>query len=193
MLPDESFLASSAIIDADHPRVAALAEELRAETPDATIAATFAHVRDRIAHASDVDGGARHPVATTIEANTPVTASETLEAGAGYCYAQAHLLAALLRANGIPAGLRYQEVDDGVGGTVLHGIVAAWAPYLSETGGWLLLDPRHPAGDPRNSGHEWQTRALQHPFERNLPEIHAEPSPAVVTALREGGRFPAQP
>ena len=179
MLPDDSFLAATEIIDADDPAVAALAAELRADTPDATIAATFAHVRDRIAHVDD-DASATDAVTGTIA----VSASETLAAGVGHCFSQSHLLAALLRANGIPAGLRYQVVDSGTGGDVLHGIVAAWAPYLSATGGWLLMDPRFPTGDPRNSGHEWQTRALQPPFERNLPQVHAEPAAVVVEALR---------
>lgn len=179
MLPDESFLAPTDVIDAAHPAVAALAAELARPTPAATIAEVFAHVRDRIAHPSDTGGS-----------EAAVSASDTLAAGEGLCYAQAHLLAALLRANGIPAGLRYQEVDDGSGGTVLHGIAAAWAPYLSETGGWLLLDPRYPSGDYRHSGHEWQTRALQPPFERNLPQVHAEPAAVVVRALRAGGPLP---
>lgn len=185
MLPDESFLASTEFIDADHPRITALAAELRESTPDATLAATFAHVRDRIAHVAD----AAEPAAD-VQPGTPISASEVLEAGAAYCYGQAHLLAALLRANGIPAGLRYQVVDSGTGGDALHGIVAAWAPYLSETGGWLLMDPRYPADDPRNSGHDWQTRALQPPFEKNLPKVHAEPAAPVIAALRDGGPFP---
>lgn len=188
MLPDDSFLAATEIIDADDPAVAALAAELRADTPDATIAATFAHVRDHIAHVDD-DATAT----TAVTGTNAVTASETLAAGIGHCYAQSHLLAALLRANGIPAGLRYQEVDGPAGAPALHGIVSVWAPYLSATGGWLLLDPRYPAGDPRHSGHEWQTRSLQPPFERNLPEIHPDPSPTVVAALRSGGPLPTQP
>lgn len=188
MLPDDSFLAATEIIDADDPAVAALAAKLRADTPDATIAATFAHVRDRIAHVDD-DASATDAVTGTIA----VSASETLAAGVGHCFSQSHLLAALLRANGIPAGLRYQQVDGPAGAPVLHGIVSVWAPYLSATGGWLLLDPRYPAGDARHSGHEWQTRSLQPPFERNLPEIHPDPSPAVVAALRSGGPLPTQP
>jgi transglutaminase-like putative cysteine protease len=42
----------------------------------------------------------------------PVTckASDVLIHGTGYCYAKSHLLVALLRANGIPAGLCYQRL-----------------------------------------------------------------------------------
>ena len=179
MLPDESFLAATAIIDHGHPAVTEIAASVQGRTPDETVRACFAYVRDRIAHPDDTGGSA-----------AAVTASEVLAVGEGICYAQSHLLAALLQANGIPAGLRYQVVDSGTGGDVLHGIVAAWAPYLSATGGWLLMDPRFPTGDPRNSGHEWQTRALQPPFERNLPQVHAEPAAVVVEALRTGGPPP---
>ena len=58
---------------------------------------TFIFVRDSIAHSVDCGG-------------TAVTcrASEVLHVGQGLCYAKAHLLAALLRANGIAAGFCYQ-------------------------------------------------------------------------------------
>ncbi len=57
-----------------------------------------------------------------------MSASQVLAVGIGYWYGQSHLLAALLRANGIPDGLRYQELDGTSGSPVIHGIVAAWAP-----------------------------------------------------------------
>jgi transglutaminase-like putative cysteine protease len=38
------------------------------------------------------------------------SASEALAAGTGYCFAKSHLLAAVLRANGIPAALCYQRL-----------------------------------------------------------------------------------
>ena len=76
-----------------------------------------------------------------------------------------------------------QEVETETGQKVLHGIATVWAPYLSETGGFILVDPRYPENDHRHSGHEWQTRALGHPFERNLPMIHTDMLPVVVNAL----------
>ena len=44
----------------------------------------------------------------------------------GYCYAKSHLLAALLRSNGLPAGLCYQRlsVDDDGAPYSLHGLNA---------------------------------------------------------------------
>ena len=54
---------------------------------------TFVFVRDSIAHSVDCGGTA-----------VTCSASEVLHVGQGLCYAKAHLLAALLRANGIAAG-----------------------------------------------------------------------------------------
>lgn len=64
-------------------------------------------VRDQIRHSADYRPN-------------PVTckASEVLRHGTGYCYAKSHLLAALLRANGVPAGLCYQRLS--VGDGVMH-------------------------------------------------------------------------
>ncbi|MDO5511824.1 transglutaminase family protein [Corynebacterium sp.] len=160
---DAAFLAPTPLIDATHPDITALATSLTGPTPTKTVRAIFAFVRDRITHPAD-----------TGSTSVTATASETLRAGEGDCHHQAALLVALYRAAGIPAALRYQEVLDDTGQTVLHGIATVWAPYLSETGGYILVDPRYPEGDPRHSGHEWQTRALQPPFERNLPERHAD-------------------
>ncbi|GAB3647606.1 transglutaminase-like domain-containing protein [Corynebacterium nasicanis] len=169
---DAEFLAPTTHIDADHPDITALAHALSGAEPPETVRTVFAYVRDRISHPADTGG-----------TGVTVTASDTLRAGEGLCYNQAALLVALYRAAGIPAALRFQEVETETGRRVLHGIATVWAPYFSETGGFILLDPRYPEGDPRHSGHEWQTRALGHPFERNLPLIHTDMLPAVVRAL----------
>jgi transglutaminase-like putative cysteine protease len=65
-----------------------------------------------------------------------LTANEVLEHRVGLCYAKSHLLAALLRAEGIPTGLCYQRLVHGEG-HVLHGLVAI---YLDGT--WHRQDPR---------------------------------------------------
>lgn len=200
------YLEPTEVIDSDHPAIVAKATELvqplcqdevsevapgmesaAAESPATgfpsasstganpgdAVRAIFAFVRDQISHPAD-----------TGSSTVTVTASETLEAGEGICYNQAALLVALYRAAGFPAALRYQEVETELGQKVLHGIATVWAPYLSETGGFLLVDPRYSATDYRSSSHEWQTRALGHPFERNLPAIHTDMPDAVVEKLR---------
>lgn len=169
---EPEFLAPTTIIDSEHPDITALAHALTGIHPPQTMRAIFAYVRDKISHPAD-----------TGSSTVTVKASETLHAGEGICHNQAALLVALYRAAGVPAALRYQEVETETGRTVLHGIATVWAPYLSETGGFVLVDPRYPESDHRHSGHEWQTRALNHPFERNLPMIHTDMLPVVVNAL----------
>ena len=115
----EAYLAPCEIIDFDHPAIQRKAAELHAAHRDRRdlACASFEFVRDEIAHSWDARQG-------------PVTlkASEVLAAGYGYCYAKSHLLAGLLRANNIPAGLCYQRLSQGDSGPpfCLHGLNAVW-------------------------------------------------------------------
>ena len=59
--------------------------------------AAFEWVRDSIGHSYDVS-----------DPRITLSATEVLEHRVGLCYAKSHLLAALLRAEGIPTGLCYQ-------------------------------------------------------------------------------------
>ncbi len=126
-----AFLQFDEIIDFHHPAVFELASSLRA--PDGDVAATaracFEWVRDEIRHSVDYR---MNPVTCS--------ASEVLAEGTGYCYAKAHLLAALLRANGIPAGLVYQRLSIGTCGPpyCTHGLNAVYLPVH----GWYRVDPR---------------------------------------------------
>lgn len=58
----------------------------------------------------------------------------------GYCYAKSHLLAALLRANDLPAGLCYQRlsIDEQSAPYCLHGVNAVYLPDI----GWYCMDAR---------------------------------------------------
>jgi transglutaminase-like putative cysteine protease len=58
----------------------------------------------------------------------------------GYCYAKSHLLAALLRASGLPAGFCYQRLSlDGIGPPyTLHGFNGVCLPEF----GWYRVDAR---------------------------------------------------
>lgn len=168
-----AYLSPTPIIDGDHPAVAALARRLAGGHAHATTAACFQWVRDQIAHTVDAGGG-------------PVTcrASDVLAARTGYCYAKAHLLAALLRANAIPAGLCYQRLSVGEGGApyCLHGLNAVWLDGL----GWHRIDARgnKPGVDARfEPPVERLAFAATGPGERDLPGVFAQPLPAVVVAL----------
>jgi len=127
----KQYLESSEFIDCDHPDIILTAETLKTGlVVDVDIAkACFEYVRDSIEHTSDYQ----------IDVIT-CKASDVLRQKTGYCYAKAHLLAALLRANNIPAGLCYQRLSiSGSGGPYcLHGLNAV---YLNRYG-WYRLDPR---------------------------------------------------
>jgi hypothetical protein len=125
------YLQPSVYIDFDDPIIARKAGELAVgRSGDDEIAkACFEFVRDSILHSGDY-------------AANPVTckASDVLRHGTGFCYAKSHLLAALLRANGVPAGLCYQRLAVGAKGPpwCLHGLNAV---FLEEHG-WYRIDAR---------------------------------------------------
>ena len=127
----QRFLAPSTYIDFEQPEVRACARRLsgHAASERDVVRACFEFVRDEIRHSSDFQ-------------LNPVTckASDVLRHGTGYCYAKSHLLAALLRANGIPAGLCYQRLSVGTGGApyCLHGLNAV---HLKDFG-WYRIDAR---------------------------------------------------
>lgn len=172
----EPYLASTEIIDWQHPAVLALARKLAAgaANPVEVARRCFEWVRDEIRHSRDYR---LNPVTCT--------ASEVLEAGTGFCYAKSHLLAALLRANGIPAGLCYQRLsrDDNGAPYCLHGLNAVHLPGI----GWYRVDAR---GNKPGVNARFAPPLEQLAFtpadkaERDLPEIWPEPLPVVVEALR---------
>lgn len=125
------FLQSTLIIDCANPAIVAAAAEIAgdATVPEEVARRCFVWVRDSVRHSSDH----RIPVVTC-------TASDVLQHRVGFCYAKSHLLAALLRARGIPAALCYQRLafDDSASAFFLHGLVAIHLPRH----GWYRVDPR---------------------------------------------------
>jgi len=173
----QHYLGSSTYIDWNHPLVTAKATELAEGChADAEIAMhCFEFVRDSIKHSWDYR-------------MNPVTckASDVLIHGTGYCYAKSHLLAALLRANGIPAGLCYQRLTTGTNGPpyCLHGLNAVYLKHF----GWYRIDAR---GNKPGVTAEFRppSELLAFPvveaLERDFTEIWAEPLPLVVKILTE--------
>ena len=172
--PMESYLADSEYIDWMHPLIVAKAAELSGGVSDDEEVARrcFEFVRDSIKHSWDYK-------------LNPVTckASDVLIHGTGYCYAKSHLLAALLRANGIPAGLCYQRL------TItdrppycLHGLNAV---YLKRHG-WYRMDAR---GNKAGVDAEFcpPREVLAFPIidagERDYPEIWNEPVSSIIKVL----------
>jgi transglutaminase-like putative cysteine protease len=172
----KKYLRSTDIVDWTHPEVSRLAARMAVQSGDKTDTArcSFEWVRDEIKHSHDYQ-------------MSPVTcsASEVIAAGTGYCFAKSHLLAALLRANGIPAGFCYQRLSrDGKGAPfVLHGLVAAHIPPY----GWYRVDPRGNRPDIDAEFTPPVERIAfrpEHPGEADLPGIWPDPLPEVVEALR---------
>lgn len=169
------YLAHSEYIDWQHPLVIRKAIELAGDGCDdeAIAKRCFEFVRDSIKHSWDYR-------------LNPVTckASDVLLYGTGYCYAKSHLLAALLRANHIPAGLCYQRltIDNDVPPYCLHGLNAV---YLKQYG-WYRMDAR---GNKAGVNAEFvpPIEKLAFPIvsalEKNFPDIFVEPLDVVVTAL----------
>ena len=170
------YLSFSTYIDFDHPGVAAEARALAHGTSSELdlVQRCFEFVRDEIKHSNDFK-------------LNPVTckASDVLWHGTGYCYAKSHLLAALLRANGIPTGLCYQRlpVNDEGAPYCLHGLNAV---HLQQFG-WYRIDARgnkpgvQAAFTPPV---EALAFAIREPMARDLPEIWSEPLPCVVEVLQ---------
>jgi transglutaminase-like putative cysteine protease len=171
------YLSQSKYIDFGHPLVQSKASALAAGKTNQRelVAACFEFVRDQIQHSCDYGP---HPVTCS--------ASEALIHGAGLCYAKSHLLAALLRANGVPAGMCYQRLSVGSAGApyCLHGLNAVWLDAF----GWHRLDAR---GNKPGVNAQFRPPVEQlafsprEPEEADFLEIWPEPLPLVVNALIE--------
>jgi transglutaminase-like putative cysteine protease len=136
--------------------------------------ACFEWVRDEIHHSVDYQ-------------MNPVTyrASDVLHHKTGYCYAKSHLLAALLRANRIPAGFCYQRlsIDDKGAPYSLHGFNAMYLPEV----GWYRVDARgnRKSVDAQFTPPKEQLAfMIQFPEEADFQNILPEPLSIVIEALK---------
>jgi transglutaminase-like putative cysteine protease len=172
----EEYLRASEVIDWQHPEILKRAQQvaLGHTTPTAIAQACFEWVRDQICHSYDYQ-------------MNPLTwrASDVLQHKTGYCFAKSHLLAALLRANLIPAGFCYQRLsfDDQGAPYTLHGFNAIHLPGV----GWYRVDAR---GNKAGVNAQFTPPDEQLAFKIKLPEeadfsvVLAEPLPVVVSALQ---------
>jgi transglutaminase-like putative cysteine protease len=172
------FLRSTEVVDWAEPRVLARARALGGteSTPLMIAKRCYEFVRDEVSH--------------TVDAGLDVVtcrASEVLEQRTGYCYAKSHLLAALLRASGIPAGFCYQRFasDDATRTFMLHGLNALWL----DGHGWYRVDARgnKPGVDAQfDPPVERLAFAVERVSDGEIDsrEIWPDPLPQVVAALR---------
>ncbi len=177
----QPFLHATEIIDFHESAVWSTAKALAKDTrSDTEIARNcFEYVRDEIRHSGDH----RDDVTTC-------KASEVLRYQTGWCYAKSHLLAALLRVNGIPAGFCYQrlscsEYREGI--YCLHGL--NWI-YLKAYG-WYRVDARgnkEGVDAQFDPPHEKLAFALAE-GEFDLPAKLSDPLDVVVDALQRYGSY----
>jgi transglutaminase-like putative cysteine protease len=176
--PRQDYLQASEIIDWQHPRILAqsraLVDGLTQEAEQ--VQTLFEWVRDAIPHSKDIAA----EVVTC-------SASEVLRYGTGICYAKSHLLAAMLRAIGIPAGFCYQVLrkDPPYEGTVLHGLNGVFMRTINR---WIRLDPRGNVDgiDAQFSLTQERLAFSADPAQGEYlyEDIFAAPAPVVVDVLR---------
>ena len=170
-------LKNAEIIDWNHPEILSKAKELSANKSSMVDVAKscFEWVRDNIKHIGDYN----------IE-TVSCSASEVLISCSGICYAKSHLLAALLRANKIPAGFCYQRLslNDNGAPYCLHGLNAVHLPNL----GWYRIDSR---GNRVGINAQFKPPVEQLAFpiqfeeEIDFQEIFSEPLPLIVEVLKK--------
>ncbi|WP_373036226.1 transglutaminase family protein [Sulfurimonas sp.] len=177
----QRFLKETELVNFSHPEIEKLASELTKGTlTDAQTAKNcFIFVRDEVRHTGDFKDNI-----------TTIKASDVLIYKTGWCYAKSILLAALLRANNIPAGFCYQRLScsEYVKDVYcLHGLNAI---YLKEFG-WYKVDARG-----NKEGIEAQFtppieklafKLQEHEFD--LSEILENPLPEVIDALKKNRTY----
>ncbi len=126
------YVEDTIVVDWQTPIVYEKTRALTAELSgiDDRLRALFEFVRDEIHHSFDIETD-----------ELTCNASQVLRAGHGLCYAKSHLLAAMIRGCGIPAGFAFQRLrsDADPGRFALHGFVGV---YLADRERWIGLDPR---------------------------------------------------
>lgn len=164
-----AYLAADDAIDHDHPVVREVAAELARQAADSYVyaQAAYEYVRDAVPHSQD-----------TGDPRVTWRASDVLRQRTGICYAKSHALAALLRAEDIPAALCYQRLDG-----VVHGLVA-----VRFHGAWHRQDPRggRPGGSVPLSltGERLPYTPRPESSDMDYPVLYAAPYPVVLEALQ---------
>lgn len=127
------YLKETPSIDYRNPLIQEKVGQLRNQSEDEIdyIKRSYLFVRDEIPHSWDIK--------TNIVSRT---ASDALKNKTGVCWVKSCLLAALLRANGIPSGISYQlltRADDDSEGHMIHALNTVFIKDLNK---WIRLDAR---------------------------------------------------
>ena len=172
------YLQCTPIIDWATPAIIAQTQAItRGLTHDTEKAqALFEWVRDAMPHSCDIG--------TDV---VTCAASEVLQQRTGLCYAKSHLLAAMLRCTGIPAGFCYQVFrrNPPYHGLALHGLNGLYLPSLAR---WVRVDARGNTGT-IDAQFSLTEEKLAFPIDLRQGEflyatVYTDPAPEVVAVLR---------
>lgn len=127
------YLLPSKYINCNEPAIIDKANEFKMLAADeiTLVKMIYEFVRDEIKHSWDVQ-----------DRRVTKSATEVLENRVGICWAKSNLLAALLRACGIPAGICYQRLTLGDTPETGYCIHALNAVYIKDLNRWIRLDSR---------------------------------------------------
>ena len=175
----ENYLSYSYYIVWNNPNIIQKAKDLLILDNEVdTVRRTYHFVRDEIKHSWDIQ-----------DRRVTARASDVLQEKVGICWAKANLLAALLRANQIPAGICYQRLtleDTPESGYCIHALNAV---YLSSLKSWIRLDAR---GNKEGIQAEMSLDQEQLAFavrpelgEIDYQEVYAEPLPVTMDILEK--------
>ena len=176
----EEYLSVSEYINWDDDSILSKAAEFRQKYPDeiSLIKSVYEFVRDEIKHSWD-------------EQDKRVTRSATdvLDQGVGICWAKSNLLAALLRACGIPTGICYQRLTLGDTPETGYCIHALNAVYIKSLDRWIRLDARGNR-EGIDARFDLEQERLAFPVRRGLGEmdygiVYANPSAKLMQVLEE--------
>ncbi|MFJ8265667.1 transglutaminase family protein [Peribacillus asahii] len=167
-------------VDYSNPKIKRKSDELfnpnQTEIEKAKVA--FKFVRDQISHSWDIQSN-----------RVTCNASEVLDFKEGICYAKSHLLASLLRSQGIPTGFCYQRLmlfDTPEKGYCIHALNAIFIKSLNK---WIRVDAR---GNKRGIDAQFSIEEEKLAFhineeldEKDYPVIYVKPHPKTVAVLEE--------
>ena len=176
----EEYLSETPSIDYMNSHIQGKVRELRNQSENEIdyIKRCYVFVRDEIPHSWDIGADM-----------VSKTASEVLVNKTGICWVKSCLLAALLRANGIPSGISYQlltRADDDSEGHMIHALNTV---YIKDFDKWIRLDAR---GNKENVNacFSLDEEKLAYPIRSEFGEIdykdnHADLDERLVSILME--------
>lgn len=159
MYLDKRYLEETEAIDYNNPIIQEKVKELKqiSQSQLDYIENAYKFVRDKIPHSWDI----KSEIVSRC-------ASDVLINRTGICWTKSCLLAALLRANGIPAGISYQLLTrTDRDGYIIHALNTV---FISEQNKWIRLDA---VGNKENVHAEFslEEERLAYPIRSQLGEI----------------------